>query len=169
MTKRHNPRRSSNQAKATAYHEAGHAVIAHYLHIRVMEASIEPNEFSSGHVKHQRLLNKTIEFDRSDRNRLKMERLVIICLAGLEAQRRASPRSVRYYHAQMDYENAVSAVEYFTESPEEEDAYIKYLVARTKNLIFMPDRWDEIVAVAAALLKEEKLTGEQIVQTIHTV
>src|SRR5437867_1296774 len=104
--------------QSTAYHEAGHAVAAHRLHVLIREVSVEPDQFSSRHVRHQRLVSKTIEYDRSDRNRMRMERRVIICHAGMEAQRKFNPRSVRHYHAHSDYQTAGAAVEHFSTSDE---------------------------------------------------
>jgi hypothetical protein len=153
--------------QATAYHEAGHAVAAYRLGVSLRQVSIEPDESSAGHVKHQRLLDKTVAYDRSDRNRMRVERLVIVCLAGLEAQRKFNARTVRHFHAHSDYQSAVGAVERFTTSNEETQAYINYLLARTRSLLAEPGGWEEIIGLATALLERQRLTGKEAVRIIR--
>lgn len=50
----HNARRQSQQGTrqllSTAYHEAGHAVLAWHLGLKFLEVTIDPREGSLGHI-----------------------------------------------------------------------------------------------------------------------
>src|SRR5262245_52740101 len=94
--------------EATAYHEAGHAVVAFQFHLRVKSVTIIPDaeRATSGSCSHAQGFGPSIEYERSDRNRLRIERAVMCSLAGLEAQRKYRSSSVRNYHAQSDYAKA---------------------------------------------------------------
>jgi hypothetical protein len=59
-----------------------------------------------------------LDSDTSDKKRLRVERDILVALAGMEAQRRFRSRSVRRYHAQQDYQNAVDRASYFFPDPE---------------------------------------------------
>src|SRR5437867_3805113 len=80
---------------ATAYHEAGHAVAAYFLGVRLKSVTIEPGDDSAVRTHHQDLIDKRIEYEEiTDRTRLNIERTVMICLAGQEAQKCALVRDL---------------------------------------------------------------------------
>lgn len=135
---------------ATAYHEAGHAIIAHALGIRVYKVSIVPGEDYSG-VCAQAGFNgyfaKPHEFYRR----------TTAALAGIEAQRRYCHQSIRSYHTHSDYSRvATYAVEASQGDSKEADALIAWLRIRTANLVRF--YWPAIEALAKTLV-EKKTVG----------
>jgi ATP-dependent Zn protease len=84
--------------EATAIHEAGHAVAAWLLRVRVNSATIIPHSGALGHVTHANPLRGVdLEWDDSDRARLRAERYIKVCLAGPLAQKKFNPRSYRHW------------------------------------------------------------------------
>jgi hypothetical protein len=111
---------------------------------------------------------KAIEIEPTGRTRLLAEKRAVVSLAGLEAQRRYRPSSVRNYHGSDDYQNAASIIEYFCGSPEELEPYLRLLHVRAKTLIQSPAIWESIERVAAALLERNRLSGTDLRSLIHT-
>ncbi len=67
---------------ATAYHEAGHAVSAHYNRLALKRASIIPGDDSHGHILYQVAESFQPEFNTDLRTRARGEALIIGLLAG---------------------------------------------------------------------------------------
>src|SRR4051794_13486154 len=95
-------RRSRAILTATAYHEAGHAAVAFYLDVKLKRVSIvaDEQEGSGGHVLHDKMFRglmaeqMEVGFDLASnpdaeaKARLRIEKAILIALAGREAQRR---------------------------------------------------------------------------------
>lgn len=117
--------------EATVDHEAGHAVVAWRVGIALRRngVTIVPEQAAgiAGCCFHVVTVRKDIEVDRSDRNRLRVERRVQVLLAGEIAQRRYNPRSVRTYHARSDLHSAVDLLSYFFFEQKELEALLKFL------------------------------------------
>lgn len=155
--------------RATAFHEAGHAVACIHERVALSTVSITPKEGSDGRIIHRHLLSRCpIDSDTSTRNRLRMERMVRMALAGPAAQRRFSPRSIRHYHSADDYKKAVDLVQYFVGSDEELEAYIKLLEVQAESFLNKPGVWDQITALATALLKEGTLPSQRVRSIVRT-
>jgi hypothetical protein len=90
-----------------------------------------------------------------------VEKYVIANLAGITAQKKFNPRSVRRYHASIDYENAIDLLSRYASSDEVLNAHIRYLEALTRT--FVKQFWSQIEEVAAELLRRKRLTGPEIV------
>ena len=99
---------SSHPLDVVAYHEAGHCVAAYRLRIPFSgrnAVTIVPSEDYCGLFVHKNILRGTnLEWDNSDRSRLKMERIVQVCLGGIEAQRRYDASSIRYGEEYGDWD-----------------------------------------------------------------
>ena len=79
---------STKHLRATAYHEAGHAAIAWHQGIRVRHVSIVPDAEYLGRVVHSDPLRGIrLDFDNSDRARLRAERLCRVLLAGFMVEK----------------------------------------------------------------------------------
>ena len=94
-----------------------------------------------------------------------MEKHAISRLAGIEAQRKSLPMSVRSYHGQTDYTNCIDVLEDFATSPEEVEAWIRLLSIRARNLV--ANDWTQISAIAEALMKRKQLSAREV-QRIFT-
>ena len=132
------------EERVVAHHEAGHCVAAYRLRIRFMgrkALTIIPTETYSGGFAHHCILKSDIQWDTSDRNRLKMERSVQVLLAGVEAQRRYDETSINYgdgfgnWDGGSDYHEAVDQLSYFASGNKEIELYIELLRLRAQNLV----------------------------------
>jgi hypothetical protein len=98
-----------------------------------------------------------------------MERSVAVALAGLEAQRRFNPRSVRRHHGAHDWERATDLVSHFVSSTEETEAYLRLLQLRVRTQLKVPAIWRTVEVVARALLSEPTLSGRRLKELIQGV
>ena len=160
-----------------AFHEAGHLVAAyrHRIPFTGRKAiTIVPSEGYEGVFIHQNILRRAaLESDDSDRSRLKMERLVQVCLGGIEAQRRYDPSSIRYgedfgdWDGGSDYHQAIDLIDYFTSGPKESEAYLELLRIRTENLMVAGCNWNCIEAIARALIEMKTLSAKAAINIIQ--
>ena len=147
--------------EATAYHEAGHAIAAWNLGYRPTTASIVPGGDLVGEVRHENPFpGIDFEFDGSDMTRLKIERAIIICLAGPIAQKRYRQSSWRRWHGAADYAAATELALRACGSSEIANAFLKWLGLRANSLV--EDHWNAIERIAIELLKRSTLAHEEI-------
>lgn len=151
--------------EATAYHEAGHAIIAWNLGYQPTTASIEAGNDSVGQVRHENPFpGISFKFDGSDIARLKIERAIMICLAGPLAQKRYRRSSWRRWHGAADYATATELALRACGSNEIASAFLKWLELRTKSLV--ADHWRTIERVAIALLQRSTLSHDEIASLV---
>jgi hypothetical protein len=158
--------------KAIAYHEAGHAMAAWYLEIPFGKGkhalSIVPEGTTQGHFLSKYILRgRSIHVSTTGADRLKMERVVVVLLAGMVAQRRYRPSSVRSWHGSGDFSSAVNLMSYFAGNDRETAAYLKLLMIRAELTLERPGSWECVDALAAALLDRKILSAKEAVETIQ--
>lgn len=156
---------------AIAYHEAGHAIVAHFVEIglhknKAVSILADPKSLGRTRKSGAGLVHRT-EWDGSDRKRLLAERHAMACLAGVEAQRHNDPRSIRSGDGSSDWSAACELLEPFVESPEELRAWMKLLLVRTRQIV--TDRWRYIEALAKELLICREMTREDVFKVIESV
>jgi ATP-dependent Zn protease len=142
------------QRRSTAYHEAGHTVVAYRLGVKIEHVSIVPDHDSRGHFAHGYLF--CARGHGSDRANL--ERAIKICLAGPLAQAQFHRRSYRR-HGRHDYDCATGLARYLAGSAGERE-FLRYQERQTKSLV--EHLWNEIDAVAQALLERDHLSGTEV-------
>jgi hypothetical protein len=149
---------------ATAYHEAGHAVAAVQQGIGIGRhgISIIPGKNVAGYVHVHKGFSGNPEYELTSSNRLRVERKVIVSFAGEIAQRKFRSRSVRKYHFRSDMEKALDLLTCFVGSPRELEAYAAWLRIRAEQLVENPLNWAIIEAVASELMKNMKLSAEDV-------
>ena len=164
--------------RIVAHHEAGHLFAAYRLRIPFSGRNvitIIPSEDYSGVFKHKNILRGVdLEWDGSNRSRMKMERVVQVCLAGIEAQRQYDPSSIRYGESPRDwdggddYHRALDLIDHFVSGPRETEAYLVLLRIRAESLVQTPINWECIQRVAEFLAKEKMLSGKRAIEIIQT-
>jgi len=167
-------KRDRRKLEATAYHEAGHAVVCAMLDNGLHSATINPTDAAAGITTSimPRNIRRKLRDEEHDDPRLAqwIEHRVIVILAGTAAQRRAFPKMQwKYGHGfngsqpvtpRTDAQNACRLIYVLHGEGELADCYYKYLQAKTKSLV---DRhWGAIERVAAALLEHGKLSAEEV-------
>jgi hypothetical protein len=160
---------------ATAYHEAGHCVCAFRLEIPFTgrkALTIIPGDGYAGHFVHNRVL-PNLELDNSDRARIKMERVVQMLLAGIEAQRTFNEGSIQYrgpfgdWDGGSDYHTAIEFISRFASGTKEVELYLELLRHRAWNLVTLDTNWKCIDALAKRLLQCKTLSAREAVSTIQ--
>ena len=137
-----------------AYHEAGHAVIAHYLGIAIDYATIEPEANIAGQVRY------TINLDK-----LPPSQQVMITLAGpiAEDMVTTTPRFVTFddlmTYSTSDGQGVLRVINKYKDQVDMDGHYevATYLLNKHRSAV---------EAVAQALLDEGKLLGEKLVAMI---
>jgi hypothetical protein len=102
---------------STAYHEAGHAIIAWQFGIHLHHVTIEPDKDSHGKLIGN-LVAGIVKLDVGlipPRVQRRVENYAVQALAGLAAQRRYNPRSLRSHHGYSDRGNVIDLLSYLCE------------------------------------------------------
>lgn len=144
---------------ATAFHEAGHAIAALALGIRIRSVSIEPGDDYHGVCGlDTRLRVSQYQFTSpGPKGRDTLRRHIIISLAGPVAQRKHRPSSIRSFHATSDYSDAVTLAEFAEGSVRATNLYLEYLLAVAED--FVDGNWIAVERLARALLQEKTISG----------
>jgi ATP-dependent Zn protease len=150
----------SRRLKATAYHEAGHAVMAIHLKRAIRYVTIEPTDDSLGHI-----LNTPMpKFDPDDEIEPKdfrlVEREILVCLAGGAAEYRLTGRR-NHRGAAGDDRNALDLASAVYGSDDVAAKYLEFMYARVRQLIESPPLWIRVEGLAAALLTHKRLNARQ--------
>ena len=153
----------SKSLDVVAYREVGHAMIAYRLGIPVRELSIQPTDNTAGWVWYQQPLADIIKSgSTSDERRIQMERCVMVCLAGREAQMRFNFDGLQKDDSRVDLDLVNHALYKFSNCEEEVLTYEKLLEIRTRWLFDQPMAWEMVTDLAKALLKNERMSGDEV-------
>jgi hypothetical protein len=155
-------------AQSSAYHEAGHAVVAWYHNIDLEVVTLGTPEDEMGRTRHVNPLQGVdTAWGTSVADRMRMEQLVGVCLAGPLAQRKFSLVGFRRAHAEDDWQQAVDLLSYFVVSHEELEAYFRLLEIQTRNLLDLDFIWKSITNLATVLLECRTLSGAEVNRIIQ--
>lgn len=155
-------KRTQSMRAATAYHEAGHAFVAWSLGVAVHRITIVPSGLIAGSVQHEKIIRgKYPELDGSMRARMRMEKNILIALAGPIAQRLYKSRSCRSWHSTGDYRAASDMALLINSSGKQASAYLKWLQIRTEEILIA--RWPLVHALAQELLRKGEIKGKEMV------
>lgn len=143
---------------AKAYHEAGHAVVAFFNRFRIDFATIRRSGDAEGMVM---LKPGRLDLDSATPvMRQKVERWIIVTLAGDIAQRKFAPRSSRQWQTTSDRAAAADLALSVCGSGESATAYLAWLQIVTRDIV--DGRWPMIDRVARELLAKETISGDEV-------
>ncbi|MBA2625825.1 MAG: hypothetical protein H0U89_09495 [Acidimicrobiia bacterium] len=156
--------------EATAYHEAGHAVVAVTFWRSVVRVSIERDESTLGRVEHRprgAAFRPDVEVDGRTRRALDVD--IVIGWAGPLAEERFTGQ-FNEPGAQRDLDRGFDCTLYITQGDTEEaGAYLEWLRFRTLRLMREPLLWPQVEGVAAALRERRELGGIGVRRTMAEV
>jgi ATP-dependent Zn protease len=144
--------------ESTAFHEAGHAVLAHYLGVGLRLVTIDADEDSAGHIQDGGEWSEEAEELRILADEAYWLRMAISRYAGAEAVRRYAPRTKWKEGAGNDHYWAAIAIEKITADPRSVRALHAY--AQRQARLLVEHYWPEIQRLARALMKEKTLSGD---------
>ena len=161
-------KRSEKEHRATAYHEAGHAVAAFLLDRPFRRVSIIQDEEGHGHVLYRKFHKR---FDpeygsNPQKARFQIERAIITLMAGGEAERVHTGRR-NNLGSSSDDETARDLATYIVPDwGDELVAYLKWLRIRTRNLLKSPRNWRAVEELAEALMEKGEMSAAEAKDTI---
>jgi Peptidase family M41 len=163
------PRMTPRRLTTTAYHEAGHAVMAVLLRQRLIEVSIIPDtrKGSSGHCRlvKPRWFTPNLEDEDTPRRRNIAESFAMVHMAGEMAERKFNGRT-RRADSRFDRENASDLVVDLARGCSDCGRFYKaFLRHRTQDAI--ESCWYHVECVAAALLERSRLTHKEVKAVMH--
>ena len=135
--------------EATAYHEAGHAVMALALGRSIQRVSILPGREWLGRCEFQK--------GRARPNEDWLEREIFISLAGLAAEARHTGQYV-WVGAAQDLRN-VRRLTTQRAGERQADRLQRRLLAKVEHLLARSENWRAVVLIAAELLRCETISG----------
>jgi hypothetical protein len=147
-----------------AYHEAGHAVVAHFQRIKVKQLTLMVDvELGIIGYTHTGGPPKWVGRYPSDRVRMNVERYIVMCFAGEVAEAR-----FRGEHTtrgmQSDDERAIEISLHICSNEEIAGAFRRYCWCLSRALV--AQHWREIKALATALLERKSLNESDVSEII---
>ena len=154
----------------TAYHEAGHAIVADQLDIHVKRVTmvLDSDVGNIGYALYENIiLGRAPEYDLSLGSQGSIANQARIALDDHVTQTIYAPRS--YYVAREDLRNAAFgwALIVNHECEDAARAWFKWLEVQVKNLLNC--RWEFVEAVATELLKRGTLEADQFQAVMRNV
>jgi len=147
-----------NDLVKIAYHEAGHVVAAYVVKRKFQYVSIEPDKESLGHVLFQRFSDKfQPEFQEENKIRPMLEKTIITGLAGEIAEKKFCNDEIDFQSSRSDFDNVFDYICYFVGSIEEAQAFLNWMIVRTKNIISLDFNWNAVKELAEQLIKRKKI------------
>ncbi len=134
----------------TAFHEAGHAIIALVMGRDVHRVSIIPAKTRLGHCELKKGASKTAKDW--------LESEVLILLAGVAAEGRLTGQYC-WSGAARDLKQARMLTESRAGSAQQAERLEKRMLDKVEHLLDMPEHWEAIQSVARELLMKQTVSG----------
>lgn len=136
--------------KLTAYHEAGHAVMALLMGRSVQKVSIIPSQNRLGAV--------TMQKGRAKQVQDKLEAEMLILLAGMAAEGRVSGQ-YNVQGAGQDLRMVEKLAISRTGNPKQATKLIHKTLDKTQHLLSNKANWTAVKVIAKELLEHESISG----------
>lgn len=148
--------------RATAYHEAGHAVAAWWLGLRFRGVSIRPDDESEGRLTWHTLPARfQPDVNLTPRGEQLLGQRTVVSLAGGIAQEIATGTPWDECGVGGDVQNTVTFGLYASGGDDQEcELYCDLMAHRARRIIRR--QWAAVEAVAQALLEREQLTEDEV-------
>jgi hypothetical protein len=156
---------TTSQLERIAYHEAGHAVMAHYLCTGLESVTIDSDHESAGHMLSVDENDEDVEALYLAAEEAFWQRKAIVMYAGAEAVRHKWPTSRWGRGADNDYRWAAIALEKITGDEQALHALQAYALRAAR--LNVAQYWLAIEQVAQALLKAGTLDAKGVRAVIH--
>lgn len=151
-TSKKNSRSQGEILEMAAYHESGHAVMAHVQGRRVKPVSVGKRANTSRRVS----AHPMSEWSQPNTSSAQVERQVLVIFAGQVAQELlAGGRSCRG----EDFPQAKTIASNVAHEETELNAYLRWLRIRARNILRDPTNWAAVKALAQALKTENEIRG----------
>jgi hypothetical protein len=154
--------KGERERRATAYHEAGHAVMSVELRLVVASVNLHRDEHQLGVCRGGGALPQEEDFHMPNgKTRRWVEREIMVLLAGSEAEAMFTGRK-NHLGARSDLHSAVDLASTVCNTVDEVQAYLLLLAIRARDLLATEHLWAAVVAVAEALLERGELKGREV-------
>jgi hypothetical protein len=152
------------QKTLTAYHEAGHAVLSHFLGVGLKRVTVIQDGDSLGNSVDGGEFGADAEELKLCAEEAFWIRMATARYAGAEAVRRRAPKSRWKSGADNDYNWAEIALEKITDDRQSLRALQTYAMRRARLLV--AHYWPEIEQLACVLAREKTIEGRDAVKEI---
>ena len=139
-----------DQRTLTAYHEAGHAVMALLMGRSVQKVSIIPSQ--------NRLGTCTMKKGRAKQVQDKLEAEILILLAGMAAEGRKSGR-YNVQGATQDLRMVEKLAMTRSGNPRQATKLVHKLLDKTQHLLSNKSTWTAVKVIADELIEHESISG----------
>jgi ATP-dependent Zn protease len=161
------PPANDKEREATAYHEAGHAMVAKWLSIPFVSVTVDAKDVSAGHM----VLKRGWPFYRpfgepSPKVRDNVERDVVMSFSGNIAERRFLGVDITA-GSEGDFQDVNGYLIAISQSTTVAEAWGIYLWHRADKIVRTPAVWRGIQAIAAALLERGTLMVAEIDEVLR--
>ena len=151
--------------QAMAYREAGYTVACWSLGFRVKRATITSHDKPSELLTWLRAARFSCNSGLSRRSILRYHDRIVCALAGLQAQRRVDPQSMRRRDANGDEAIAEDLLLRLHGEERERNCAFKYLEARARNLF--SHHWRTVDELAEILLNYQSIAGKDVANILR--
>jgi hypothetical protein len=143
----------------TAYHEAGHAVMARLQRCHFTAVSIDVEHGGCVWMRSSFRRMRPDIAETTARLRDAFEREYMTCYAGRLAQERFTGRRAELFEYEDDALLAEEMLQRVSSRRVEARAYHRYLLARAQTELFLPPHWNAVHVLAATLMDARELRG----------